>query len=143
MKYKGIYIDIFPVEKVPSMRCKRFLDYPYGHCIRSFHNYTDAKDKFVSALVYPFVLVLVLLTRFVNLFIPSDMVAPCYGWRLAYNSYSTRDVFPTKRMAFEGFQACVPNNPDAVLKALYGDYMQIPPEDKRRVHSTKIEFYDE
>jgi lipopolysaccharide cholinephosphotransferase len=46
-------------------------------------------------------------------------------------------------MSFEGFQACVPNNPDAVLTALFGDYMQLPPEDKRRVHSSKIEFYSE
>lgn len=143
LKYKGIYIDIFPIEKVPSMRWKRFIDYPYGHCIRAFHNYTDTRDKLLSALVYPFALVLVLLTRFVNLFIPSDKVAPCYGWQPTYNNYSSRDVFPTKRMAFEGFQACVPNNPDAVLKALYGDYMQLPPEEKRRVHNTKIEFYDE
>ena len=30
-----------------------------------------------------------------------------------------------------------------LLKALFGDYMQIPPEDKRHVHNTKIEIYDE
>ena len=45
-------------------------------------------------------------------------------------------------MKFEDFEACVPNNPDAILKAMYGDYMQLPPEDKRNIHSTVIEFYD-
>jgi lipopolysaccharide cholinephosphotransferase len=65
-----------------------------------------------------------------------------YGW-YAYNGFSKKDYYPIKRMSFEGFQACVPNNPDAVLTALFGNYMQIPPKDKRRVHSSKIEFYSE
>lgn len=143
MNEKGLFIDIFPIEKVPSMRWKRIVDYPYGHCIRAIHNYTDTKDKIISCFVFPFAWLLVQLTRLVNLFIPSDKVAPCYGWKPTYNNYSSQDVFPTRRIPFEGFMARVPNNPDAVLKALYGDYMQIPPEEKRMVHSTKIEFYDE
>lgn len=143
LKEKGLFIDIFPVEKVPSMWWKRIVDYPYGHCIRGIHNYTDTKDKILSYIVYPFAWTLVQLTRFVNIFIPSDKIAPCYGWKPTYNNYSSLDVFPTKRASFEGFQASVPNNPDAVLKALYGDYMQIPPEEKRMVHNTKMEFYDE
>ena len=143
LKEKGLFIDIFPVEKVPSIRWKRIVDYPYGHCIRGIHNYTDTKDKILSYIVFPFSWILVQLTRFANIFIPLEKIAPCYGWKPTYNNYFQSDVFPTKRMLFEGFQARVPNNSDAVLKALYGDYMQIPPEEKRRVHSTKIEFYDE
>ncbi len=142
-KEKGIFIDIFPSEKVPSMWWKRIVDYPYGHCIRAIHNYTDKKDKFISYLIFPFIWTLVKLTRFVNIFIPSNKVALCYGWRPTYNSCNLEDIYPVKRMNFEGFQACVPNNPDGVLKAYYGDYMQIPPEEKRQVHSTKIEIYDE
>ena len=143
LKEKGIFIDIFPIEKVPSMWWKRKIDYPYGHCIRAIHNYTDKKDKFVSCLIFPFVWVLVQLTRIVNLFIPSEKIALCYGWRPTYNICNSKDIYPVKRMNFEGFPACVPHNPDAVLKAYYGDYMQIPPEEKRQVHSTIIKFYDE
>ena len=80
---------------------------------------------------------------FENRFIPSDKIALCYGWKPTYNICNSKDIYPVKRMNFEGFQACVPNNPDAVLKAYYGDYMQIPPEEKRQVHSTIIKFYDE
>lgn len=143
LKEKGLFIDVFPVEKVPSMWWKKKIDFVYSHCIRGIHNYTDTKDKILCYIVYPFAWILTQLTRFVNLFIPSDKISFVYGWQNAYNNYSSKDVFPVKRMSFEGFQACVPNNPDAVLTALFGDYMQVPPEEKRKVHSTKIEFYGE
>ena len=142
LKEQGIYIDIFPNEKVPCMWWKRRLDYPYGHCIRAIHNYSNTKDKVLSCLVFPFAWILVQLTRLVNLFIPSDKIAYVYGCQVAYNNYSKKDVYPLKYIPFEDMQAPVPHNYDAVLTALYGDYMQIPPEEKRRAHATKIEFYD-
>ena len=36
LEYGGIYIDIFPIEKVPSWKWKQKLDYIYGHCVRAF-----------------------------------------------------------------------------------------------------------
>ena len=35
---------------------------------------------------------------------------------------------------FEDFSAPIPENFDSILKTLYGDYMQLPPEDKRKPH---------
>ena len=97
----------------------------------------------LSYIVFPFAWTIVQLTRFVNLFIPSDKIAFIYGWNVTYNNYSIKDVFPVTYVPFEDMQAPVPHNYDAVLTRLFGDYMQIPPEEKRKVHSTKIEFYDE
>ena len=34
LTYKGIYIDVFPLEKVPCWKWKQILDYVYGHCVR-------------------------------------------------------------------------------------------------------------
>ena len=143
MNERGIFIDIFPNEKVPSMGWKRIIDYPYGHCIRGIHNFSDAKDKILSCIIFPFVWTLVQLTRFVNLFILTDKIAYTYGCPITYNNYSIKDVFPVTYVPFEHIQVPVPHNYDIVLTRLFGDYMQIPPEEKRRVHSTKIEFYDE
>ncbi len=141
LKEQGIYIDIIPMEKVPSMRWKEKLDYWYGHCFRAIHNYTDKKDKIVSSVVMPFACCLVWLTRLFNKCVRSKQIAHIYGWK-AYNSFSSETVFPAKRMRFEDMDVFVPNDPDAVLKALFGDYMQIPPKEKRAIHTGHIEFYD-
>jgi lipopolysaccharide cholinephosphotransferase len=38
----------------------------------------------------------------------------------------------TLTMDFEGYPVMVPGGYDNILKAIYGDYMQLPPEDKRK-----------
>lgn len=42
--------------------------------------------------------------------------------------------YPPKEAEFEGRKVFVPNNVDAYLRKLYGDYMQIPPVEKREKH---------
>ena len=42
--------------------------------------------------------------------------------------------FPAKESFFEGERVFLPANTDVYLTNLYGDYMQIPPEDKRERH---------
>lgn len=143
IKEKGIYIDIIPMEDMPSLTWKKKLDYWYGHCVRGVHHYANKKDTLLSAIVLPFSWALVTVTRFVNVFRHADQVAHVYGWG-AYNSFSKKDLYPIKRMQFEDMQVCVPSNPDAVLSRLFGDYMQIPPENNRNSngHIVQIEFYD-
>ena len=141
LKEKGLFIDIIPMEKIPSWSWKQKLDYLYGHCIRGIHNYSSSQDKIISYLLFPFAWSIVALTRCINYLIPSPQLADVYGWKPT-GFYMKYDVFPIKRIQFEDFQACVPNNPDAVLKALFGNYMQIPPEEKRKVHAANIQFWD-
>ena len=43
-------------------------------------------------------------------------------------AYSLNDVFPTKRMTFEGIECSIPNNPDSFLTSRYGDYLELPKE---------------
>ena len=43
-------------------------------------------------------------------------------------------LFPACEGVFEGRKVFLPSNPDAYLKNLYGDYMTIPPIEKREQH---------
>lgn len=50
------------------------------------------------------------------------------------------DLFPLKRIRFADYNFWGPNNPDAVLTRWYGDYLQLPSEEKRLGHYDKIEY---
>lgn len=141
IKYKGIYIDIFTLEKVSCWKWKQFLDYVYGHSVRSIHNYYSKKDKMFSTIVFPFAWLAVKMTRAINFFIPTTKYSYEYG-RKTYVRYDIKDIFPLKEIQFEDGFFFAPHNHDALLKECYGDYMQIPPKEKRAVHTNKIEFYD-
>lgn len=50
------------------------------------------------------------------------------------NSMKKSDVYPMKRMPFRDFYVYIPKNTDQLLTRIFGDYMQMPPEDKRVNH---------
>lgn len=45
------------------------------------------------------------------------------------------DFLPLKRTEYCGIDLYQPNNPEVYLKAMYGDYMEIPPIEKRESHN--------
>lgn len=76
-----------------------------------------------------------------------------------YNKYKTRRIaflpdtspywnvvdrekcYPVKKMMFEGRKMCFPGNIEEMLTAMYGDFMQLPPEEKRKTHTpSRLEF---
>lgn len=57
------------------------------------------------------------------------------GRKHYFGEIFSKDVFfPLVETDFEGFKLSIPNNYDLYLRNLYGDYMQIPPIDKREKH---------
>jgi len=50
------------------------------------------------------------------------------------------ELFPLKKYEFEGELFYGPNNADVLLRLCYGDYMQLPPEDKRVPHNMNVRF---
>lgn len=55
----------------------------------------------------------------------------------------TEDILPPTTMMYEGIEVAVPHNIDHYLKVRYGDYMKLPPEDKRHNHPPyDLEFGD-
>ena len=50
------------------------------------------------------------------------------------NTYPVDEVFPVDKLDFDGIQVSFPNQNDKFLRMLYGDYMQMPPVEKRKNH---------
>lgn len=54
------------------------------------------------------------------------------------------DIFPVRRMEFSGQEICVPANVEAYLDRRFGDYMTLPPEEKRHNHPPyELDFGEE
>ncbi len=50
------------------------------------------------------------------------------------------ELFPLRRYRFEDTEFYGPNDADAFLKRCYGDYMKLPPVEKRVPHYSDVEF---
>ena len=50
----------------------------------------------------------------------------------------TTDMLPVGEIEFENHMFPAPKNPDARLKCVFGDYMVLPPTEKRRIHAKYI-----
>jgi lipopolysaccharide cholinephosphotransferase len=48
-------------------------------------------------------------------------------------------IFPLKNLPFEGRSFPVPNRYDRYLRSIFGDYMELPPPHKRKIHAASIE----
>jgi lipopolysaccharide cholinephosphotransferase len=142
IKENGIYIDIFPIER-GTRKLKNTIDFFYGRAFRRLRHQLGGKSEYIISLfMYPFACVWVWLARTFNFMIPKDLLI--YGYGVPnFNKYQLhkKDFIPVKPIIFENHSFPAPANTDAYLKELYGNYMQIPPEEKRRIHAAKIEIW--
>lgn len=136
-KYVGIFIDIFVLEpssslllakmsKLILLKSQRFLRNP--NCFGKFLYF------FLVEMIFP---------------IFSCVSAICANGRLrqVHGSYFLRpryikDIFPLKKLEFEGVPFCVPFNYDHYLKGIYGNYMELPDLDSITKHVARIDFLE-
>lgn len=57
-------------------------------------------------------------------------------------AYPKRAVFPRVRLPFEGEEFYAPACYDSYLHGIYGDYMKLPPIEKRKTHALKVRRAD-
>lgn len=63
-----------------------------------------------------------------------DAYAYFCGGKSNSNYYNKKDLFPLKVIRFEDIDLPFPGGIENVLTAVYGDYMQLPPPEKRKNH---------
>lgn len=149
--HHGVFIDIFPFDKIIQGRCKQigykihieFLNQLNRAKILKRGAATSSKIKQYIAFLLRTILQIVLLPIPRSLlFKKMDEYVRKYN-ATETNWYSTRgygivqkrDLLPLRKMKFENTEIVVPNNPDAMLKDIYGDYMKLPPKAKQIGHA--------
>ncbi|HEY8463531.1 MAG TPA: LicD family protein [Bacillota bacterium] len=160
--HQGIYIDIFPVDKLSTQRwvryfwrnvvikkvytlcsiivryCQRPLKRPWHrNLLKNFR--TIIIKKLFGKFKFPNLCTAAAIERLLRRFATIQSQQPegfvlGYGLGLPLKSVHTYEtVFPLKELLFEDATFFVPNNWDQYLRDIYGDtYMQLPKEEARR-----------
>jgi lipopolysaccharide cholinephosphotransferase len=146
----GIWIDVFPIDGfshnmfINKLFCKRKLAwkrlcFTYSDDLSKV---TDLKKKIGKALVMPFLK----LMGQDRLFSKLEKICRKYDYEKSENVGCTvwgykikelikkSDLIPASKITFEGMEFAAPAVPEAYLSSIYGDYMQLPPEEKRINH---------
>lgn len=140
----GVFIDVFILEKVSN---NKFIDVPFrlfntilGYLIFILENINinpiPLKSLFIGNCK---------LYEKINK--NSDYIAEDLSWifQSVLHPWRTKieNVFPTKRVNFEGHMFPIPEKYDEYLTSYFGNYMEYPPEDKRvGAHVYKVDLKD-
>jgi lipopolysaccharide cholinephosphotransferase len=144
-KYTGAYIDIFTIEPLFSVYIKRKMD----RIRNRFMFRAGSKNIFgwifntsIMGLLYPLYFVRKYVVRFLRKFIKTDTYYHSPG-SIVTQCHKLNEIFPLKKISFEGKMFNAPKDVDAVLTRFYGkDFMTLPPPEKRAIHASEIIFYD-
>lgn len=149
-KKTGIWIDIFPIDGLSSdnklneklYKKNTFYKRVFRFCTNKASYTTNVVKKVLLILTKPF-FKCVNLTWLCKKF---DKTAQTYDYNTAEKAGVTiwgygskeimikKELFPVLKIEFENGKFNAPSNYDYYLSHLYGDYMQLPPEEKRVYH---------
>ncbi|MBQ7421022.1 MAG: LicD family protein [Prevotella sp.] len=138
-KYKGIRIDLFCYEPYAMPRLQRLA----AKMTATNMVKVASRSVFCGRIVYKTCMnwVFPLFRCAGRVFGKRDIYLPSYGtW--FYFQLPKDVLLPHKPIAFEGHTFEGPANADGMLRLIYGEYMLLPPKEKRAVHTTRITISD-
>ena len=140
----GMYIDIFPIDNYYESGIKRKIFKTkrqiFDSYIRSLYfGYQETKKSKIAKTILKLMYsetsdVIKARDRLFSNVKKTGVICNYSG------AWGEKEVFPeewfseTVKMQFEGIDVNVPAEYDKILTKMYGDYMQLPPEDKRKPH---------
>lgn len=146
----GIYIDIFPQSKQPVLPHR----VGYGmmklaglawislreHLTLHHHSVSGIFISWMKACVWTCVYWgIVGLSKLLGLFLPTRWHDPLgFLTRYYHDGFTDEDLFPTSTVTFEGQTYAAPRNVEGYLRALYGNWRELPPPEKREWHASII-----
>lgn len=133
LKYRGVGLDVFTLEK-NNYVISRMAVVMYNNVQ---HLSLYIKNRLLRRLTIRFIEILFLgvvnsILRLFSFFFRSDAYRYSLGSGWARHRFYEKDIFPLKTALFEGVEFPVPNNTDAYLTNVYGDWRELPSEESIR-----------
>ena len=139
-KYRGLQIDIFPIENRTNYWGLRFINALHARNEKYLLGKINWFSKLLFNINYYFIIPLV---RVICIpFSKKNKYSYGYGLPWIDKRWNVEDLFPYKNIVFEGYNFCGPSNPDKYLKEQYGNYMDLPSSEYRNHHKTIIHIFD-
>ena len=150
----GIFIDIFPFENVKKGGLGYKIRFAISYALVDTLFYKSKLRKLKNTMFKPLTVIFSFLTKKRLKKILHFVVTKCkddnskyisvigtgYGYRKEL--MKREDILPTKEVLFENRKVSGMANPNAYLKSLYGDYMKLPPKEKRINHMPEKIIFD-
>lgn len=135
--HNGISIDLYRTTLIPENREKlyraqkrlEYIERRYSHAFLTDTEYRQRKDVALKEIE----------TEKIVSAVPSD--TKLFAFSIFYDDrLYPEELFPLKQYKFEDTEFFGPNKPEALLTRCYGNYMQLPPVDKRKPHYSSVTF---
>ena len=147
-KYRGIFIDIFPFDRISDNPRNRYWDFKkdlfYKKLIEIKKKSSFNKYKTLKIFLHYFlklIPVTFLENKLQNLWDKYNKTESSYVTCYLYKVLLKRSIIfpitsllPVKQIAFEDRRFPIMCNYDKYLKIMYGTYMNLPPENQREFH---------
>lgn len=140
---KGLYVDVFPMTPYPSVskafvkrvalgisKCYSILHKPHRYSWKAVAELFWFGGKYAA---YRALWAMACACRSKDTYMSNIAINNGYGIMHRQDS-----IFPLSEVVFEGCRFLAPANPAAYLEDLYRNYMEIPPVEKRKIHSVFI-----
>lgn len=142
--FNGIFVDIFPIDRMQKKNLKRF------NYLRKLYHISPFKPKYKSTktkvLNYAFSFVYPLksiIKKFMIKLLDEKGDTYVLGYETPFPlSYPYNLIYPIKKIQFETHKFNCPQQERDILNRLFGDFMKLPPIDQRRIHAMDIKFFD-
>ena len=146
--HKGIFVDVFPFDKVPdsgftkTLKIRSFFIKLIAEAIfvkRGLYKYKDSRRPFFTFImtILPIKCLFKLQYRLMNKYNKKDYHhCVCYvgSYDVKREYIGIDNLYPTTLGDFEGCKFSIPGKSEVYLKNMYGDYMKLPPKEKRKNH---------
>ena len=138
-KYKGVYIDIFPLEPLSLKLGGKFVRKHQRLKDKAVANRNKQEREKIISRGWFFLSVRYFWIRLWSRLTVHNELRHTWGSWLSISRMKA-ELFPLSQVEFEGSSFPAPRDVDGYLTRLYGNYLQLPDIEKIEIHTADVEL---